>query len=69
MENIGKVYDCNILEAVLKHRDDARIINTEIFKTDETKTIDINSGIKLPADEKTAAVTRTPLEMIKTHDS
>lgn len=69
MENIGKVYDCNILEAACKHRDDARIINTEIFKTDETKTIDINSGIKLPADEETAAVTRTPLEMIKTHDS
>lgn len=69
MENIGKVYDCDIFDAACRHKDDARIKNTEILKTNKTKTIDINSGVKLPADEETATVTRTPLEMIETHDS
>ncbi len=66
---MGKVYDCSILDAEFKYKDDSRIIDTSMLKTDKTKTIDINSGIKLPADDRTEKLTRTPLETIKRYNT
>ena len=62
-------YNCSLVDAELNYLDDTRIIDTSLLKTDNTKSIDINSGIKLPIDEETAELVKIDIKDLEKYDS
>lgn len=59
---MNKVHKCSIPEAELNYKNDIRIVDTSLLKTDHLKSISVSDGIKLPVDQETAELVKIKLD-------